>query len=228
MYKGSCRGNSGLNLCMHRQLDDNKIECCSYTKILLSKKKIREAISPPQRSADLVDCAESSYVTQFFPSLFWNLENIHYYISFFSLSILSTALVMSLSVFLFVLSVLCVFLSFLIPFNLFVCYSYSFLFSFLLSFFKLLSFSTLLSDPYSVLSLSVHLLIFWSLLLFSNLLFIIFSFPIILFFLLPPFVLFLLNLFFFCYSSFFESSICNTVFFLVLLWHQFSLNTFFW
>ena len=135
MYKGSCRGNSGLNLCMHRQLDDNKIECCSYTKILLSEKKIREAISPPQRSADLVDCAESSYVTQFFPSLFWNLENIHYYISFFSLSVLSTALVMSLSVFLFVLSVLCVFLSFLIPFNLFVCYSYSFLFSFLLSFF---------------------------------------------------------------------------------------------
>ena len=129
MYKSSCRGNSGLNLCMHRLLDDNKIECCSYTKI-------REAISPPQHRTDLVDCAESSYVTQFFLS-FFILEFRKYillHFFFFSLSVLSSAVVMSLSVFLSVLSVLYVFLSFLITFDLFFCYSYSFLFSFLLSF----------------------------------------------------------------------------------------------
>ena len=107
---------------------------------------------------------------------------------------MSSALVMSLSVLLSVLSVLYVFLFFLIIFNLLLCYCYSFLFSFLLLIPPSV-FSTLLSDPCSVLSLSVHSLLLWSPLLCLNLIFFIFSFPITLFFLFLPFVLFLLNLF---------------------------------
>ena len=107
---------------------------------------------------------------------------------------MSSALVMPLSVLLSVLSVLYVFLFFLIIFNLLLCYCYSFLFSFLLLI-PPSAFSTLLSDPCSVLSLSVHSLLLWSPLLCLNLIFFIFSFPITVFFLFLSFVLFLLNLF---------------------------------
>ena len=58
-----------------------------------------------------------------------------------------------------------------------------------------------------------------------NRLFFVFSFPITLFFLLLPFVLFLFNLLYFCYSSSFEASI-STFFFLLIL-DLFSLSTFF-
>ena len=77
--------------------------------------------------------------------------------------------------------------------------------------------------PYPYQGLTYFLII---LVVFSvNQLFFVFSFPITLFFLLLPFVLFLFNLLYFCYSSSFEASI-STFFFLLIL-HLFSLSTFF-
>ena len=103
MYKSSCRGNSGLNLCMRRLLDDNKIECCSYTKI-------REAISPPQHSTDLVDCAESSYVTQFFLSFFILEFRKHILLHFFFfLCLFCLLLQLCLCLFSFLFSLFCMF-----------------------------------------------------------------------------------------------------------------------
>ena len=78
MYKSSCRGNSGLNLCMHRLLDDNKIECAVATL------KLERLFLLPSTAQILLTVQKAVMsLSFFFLSLFWNLENIYYYISFF-------------------------------------------------------------------------------------------------------------------------------------------------